>query len=314
MRKTKKEVRQERPIAALLAPDILELLKAAPAAVAAETEELHPADLADIAELLPRTRTAAFLMTLPGDRAAAVLEYVNEKRRTALLEEITTAQAATLVAQMTPDDRADVLEELDEQRADEILEAIPAEARRETQELLAYEPDTAGGLMTTQIVSVLPTESVETALAQVRGIARSGRREAMTTVYVTDASRRLVGVMSLRELLGAPEGVKIEEAARTDVRSVSPNAHREDVARLISEYDLAAIPVVNEQGTLLGMVTVDDVIDVIQAEQTEDAQKFGGLEALDEPYMQSAFFDLLKKRAGWLGLLFLGEMLTATAM
>jgi magnesium transporter len=313
-RRRKKPTREERPIAALLLPDILQVLKTSPADVAAETAELHPADLADVIEMLPRKRISALLAALPGDRASAVLEYVNQELRTELLEEVTTAQAARLVAEMTPDDRADVLEDLDEARADEILEAIPAEARRETQELLAYEPDTAGGLMTTQIVSVLATEPVETALAQVRAIARSGRREAMNTVYVTDASRHLRGVMSLRELLAAPEGVRVEEVAREEIRSVPPTAHREDVARLIAEYDIVAIPVVSDQGVLLGMVTVDDVIDVIQQEQTEDAQKFGGLEALDEPYMQIGFFSLLKKRAGWLGLLFVGEMLTATAM
>src|SRR6185436_5823202 len=127
-KKTKKIVRQERPIAALLAPDIIELLKVSPEAVALETAELHPADLADIVELIPRTRLSAFLSALPGDRASAVLEYVDEDLRTKLLEELSTSQAATLVAQMTPDDRADVLEELGETRADEILEAIPAEA------------------------------------------------------------------------------------------------------------------------------------------------------------------------------------------
>ncbi len=313
-RKTKKAVRQERPIAALLAPDIIQLLKASPEAIAAETEDLHPADLADVVELLPRARISALLAALPGDRASAVLEYVNEDLRSELLEELTTAQAATLVAQMTPDDRADALEELDEDRADEILEAIPDQARRETEELLAYEPDTAGGLMTTEIVSVLETEPVENALAQVRTIARSGRREAMNVVYVTDATRTLVGVMSLRELLAAPEGARVSDIAHAEVHGVPPGADRGDVSRLISEYDIVAVPVVSDRGMLLGMVTVDDVIDVIQEEQTEDVQRFGGLEALEEPYMQSRFLDLLRKRAGWLCVLFLGEMLTASAM
>ena len=141
-------------MAALLAPDIIELLKVSPEAVAMETAELHPADLADIAELIPRSRLSAFMSALPNERASAVLEYVDEKLRTQLLQEVSTTQAATLVAQMLPDDRADALEELEEKRADEILEAIPVRQRRETQELLAFEPDTAGGLMTTEFVSV----------------------------------------------------------------------------------------------------------------------------------------------------------------
>lgn len=313
-RKSRRSARQERPVAALLAPDIVQMLKVAPQDVAAETEALHPADLADIVEILPRARVSAFLAVLPPERASAVLEYVNDDLRTELLEELTTAEAATLVAQMTPDERADVLEEMDEARADEILEAIPDATRRETQALLSYEPDSAGGLMTTELVSVRESASAEAALAEVRAIARSGRREAMTTVYVTDERGSLTGVLSLRELLAAPEGATLADIMRTDVRTVLPSSDRAEVAQLIAEYDLTAMPVVDERGVLLGVVTVDDVIDVIQEEQTEDAQKFGGLEALEEPYIQTKFTDLLRKRAGWLCVLFVGQMLTATAM
>ncbi len=304
----------ERPIAALLAPDILELLDASPSAVAAETEELHPADLADVAEALPRTRVAAFLEALPNDRAAAVLEYLTEELRTEVLEALTTAQAAVLVAQMTPDDRADILEELDEETADEILEAFPDEARRETEQLLAYESDTAGGLMTTQIVTVRESDTVEEAVAQVRAIARGGRREAMNTVYVVDQYGVLTGVLSLRELLAALEGSRIVDVAWTELVSVLPTADRTEASRLIAEYDLIALPVVDEVGRVLGMVTVDDVIDAIQEEQTESVQRFGGLEALDEAYTQTRFGDMIKKRVGWLSVLFVGGMFTTWAM
>jgi magnesium transporter len=304
----------ERPIAALLAPDILELLDASPSAVAAETEELHPADLADVAEALPRTRVAAFLAALPNDRAAAVLEYLTEELRTEVLEALTTAQAAVLVAQMTPDDRADILEELDEETADEILEAFPDEARRETEQLLAYESDTAGGLMTTQIVTVRESDTVEEAVAQVRAIARGGRREAMNTVYVVDQYGVLTGVLSLRELLAALEGSRIVDVAWTELVSVLPTADRTEASRLIAEYDLIALPVVDEVGRVLGMVTVDDVIDAIQEEQTESVQRFGGLEALDEAYTQTRFGDMIKKRVGWLSVLFVGGMFTTWAM
>ncbi|HKS07528.1 MAG TPA: magnesium transporter [Gemmatimonadaceae bacterium] len=312
--KKKKAVREERSIGALLAPDIVELLKTSPSDVPAETEALHAADLADVVELIPRKRVSDLIASLPPERAAAVLEYINEKLRNDLLQELSAAQAATVVAEMMPDERADVLEELTEERADEILEAIPAEARRETEELLAYEPHTAGGLMTTQLVSVLDTEPVERALADVRSIARSGRREAMNTVYALSETGRLTGVLSLRELLAAPDGTLVRDVMVTDVRSVHPSADRDEVSRLIAEYDIVALPVVDEGGRLRGIVTVDDVIDVIEESQTEDVQKLGGLEALEAPYMESRFTDLLKKRAGWLCVLFLGEMITASAM
>jgi magnesium transporter len=305
---------EDRPVAALLAPDIIALLDESPASVRSETEEVHPADLADVAELLEGDQLQRFLAALGPERAADVLEYLDEDLRTEFLEAITPRQAAELVTQMTPDDRADTLEEIDEEHAEEILLEIPAEARHETEQLLSYEPDTAGGLMTTEVVSVAENMSVEAALENVRAVARSGKKEAMNTIYTTDAKGRVVGVMSLRELLAAPPGARINDIAWSEVVSVSPNADREEVASVIANYDLLAVPVVSESGHVMGVVTVDDVIDAIQEEQTEDVQKFGGMEALDEPYMQIGLLSMIKKRAGWLSVLLISEMLTTTAM
>lgn len=304
---------EEKPIAALVAPDILDLLEESPSAVAAETEEMHAADLADVAELLPSEKLVPFLKALPTDRAADVLEYLDEDVRAAVLEELTISEAAALVTEMTPDDRADVLEALEEEHAEEILEEIPAEARRETEQLLRFDPDSAGGLMTTEFVSVPEDLTVEDALLRVRALAQAGRREAMYSVYVTDTQGRLSGVLSLRELLAAPTGTKIGDASWSEVVHVPPTADREEVARITANYDLVAVPVVSESGHVMGVVTVDDVIDVIQEEQTEDVQKLGGMEALEEPYMSIGFFQMIRKRAGWLSILFIGEMLTATA-
>ena len=277
---------ERRPIGALLAPDILSLLEEAPSQIAAETEEMHPADLADVAEAMPFDRVPVFLAALPKERAADVLEYLDEELRAEVLEAMTAEQAAALVTEMNPDERADVLEELDEERAEEIVEEMPAAARKETEELRRFDPDSAGGLMTTEFVSVEATTSVEEALRRVRVIARSEKREAMHAVYTTDDTGKLAGVLSLRELLAAPEGATLADVAWTEPITVSPNADREEVARVISNYDLVVVPVVSESGHLMGVITVDDVIDAIQEEQTEDVQKFGGMQALDEPYMQ----------------------------
>lgn len=303
-----------RGVAALIAPDILDLLDERPDTVAAETEEMHPADLADVAEAMPRERVAELLSALPAERAADVLEYLNEDLRAEVLEAMTTRQAAELVTQMTPDDRADVLEEMEEDRADEILSEIPEQARQETERLLAYEPDTAGGLMTTEFVSVSEDTRVEEALAAVRRIARAGRREAMHAIYATDADGRLKGVMSLHELLAAPEGALVRDVAWEEVVTVPPTADREEAARLTSEYDLVVLPVVDENHRILGVVTVDDVIDALVEEHTEDVQRFGGMTALDEPYTQIGFFSMIGKRGGWLSVLLLGEMMTASVM
>ena len=305
---------KEQSVAALVAPDILDLLESEPASIAAETEELHPADLADVLELLPRELAPRLLAALPADRAANVLEYVEDALRSELLEAMDAGQAAALLTGMTPDERADALDEMDEEAAEEILEAIPAKERAETERLLEYAPDTAGGLMTTEFVSVPETQTVEEALAAIRTMARAGRREAMGTVYVLDPQGALAGVLSLRELLAAPEGARLTDVAWTEVVTVPATADREEVAQLTSNYDLVAVPVVDDHRRLLGVVTVDDVIDVIQEEQTEDVQKFGGLEALEEPYLQSSLGDLLKKRSPWLLVLFVGQMFTAAAM
>jgi len=303
-----------RGVAALLAPDILNLLDESPENIAAETEEIPPADLADVAEALPRQRVADLLSALPSERAADVLEYLNEDLRSEVLEAMTTRQAAELVTQMTPDDRADVLEELEEERADEILSEIPEQAREETERLLAYEPESAGGLMTTEFVSVAEDTRVEEALAGVRRIARGGRREAMHAIYATDHEGRVKGVMSLHELLAAPEGAIVRDIAWEEVVTVPPTADREEVAQLTQNYDLVVLPVVDSEHRILGVVTVDDVIDALVEEHTEDVQRFGGMEALDEPYMQISFWRMIRKRGGWLCALFVSEMLTATAM
>jgi magnesium transporter len=305
---------EDRPVAALLAPDIVALLEDSPADIRVETEEIHPADLADVAELLETEQLTAFLDALGPERAASVLGYLDEDLRTEVLEAMSPRDAAELVERMTPDDRADTLEEIDEEHAEDILSEIPAEKRHETERLLAYDPDSAGGLMTTEFVSVSADMTIEAALENVRAVARSGKKEAMNTIYTTDEENRVVGVLSLRELLAAPSGAKISDIAWSEVVSVSPGADREEVARVIANYDLIAVPVVSESGHAMGVITVDDVIDAIQEEQTEDVQKFGGMEALDEPYMTIGIWPMIKKRGGWLSILLISEMFTTTAM
>jgi len=174
---------EERTLGALLVADVLAMLENSPDAIAAEMEELHAKDLADVAQALPRKLVAPFLSALPVERAADVLEYLNEDLRTQVLETMSVQQAAELVTEMTPDDRADTLEDLEEHTTEEILSEIPAAERAETEKLLGYYPDSAGGLMTTEFASV--------SLAAVRRIARSERREAMNTIYTTNFAGRV---------------------------------------------------------------------------------------------------------------------------
>ena len=304
----------DRELATLLAPDILALLDESPGDIPTETEELHPKDLADVAAMLPHDRLAGFLRVLGPARAADVMEYLEEELRVELLEEMSTAQAAEIVSQMTPDDRADVLEELEQETADEILHDLPVAARQETERLLQYEPDTAGGLMTTEFVSVEQGLTVEEALDLVRAAARSGRKEAMHTIYTVDERGTLAGVMSLRELVAAPPGAKVVDVAWTEIVKLPATADREEVTQVTSEYDLVAVPVVDAFDRIIGVITVDDVIDALVEEQTEDVQRLGAVQPLEEPYFQAGFWNVAGKRVGWLVFLFIGEMFTGTAM
>jgi magnesium transporter len=304
----------ERPISALLVPDILALLEESAGDLAAETEEMHPADLADVVEALPPSRVGDFLRALPSNRAAQVLEYLDEELRAEFLEHVSTEQAAEIISEMTPDDRADVLEALEEETADEILHDLSQQAREETEKLLQYEPDTAGGLMTTEFVPVGPALSIESALSEVRVAARSGRRESMHAIHVVDDDGRLVGVMSLRELMAAPEGAAVGDVMQSEVVTVPVSADREEVARITSEYDLVVVPVIDGFGRMVGVITVDDVIDAIVEEQTEDVQKMGAVQPLDDPYFVAGFWDVARRRVGWLVVLFIGEMFTSTAL
>ena len=304
----------DRPIAALLVPDILDLLEEAPGSLAAETEELHAADLADVVEALPPDRVGDVLRALSPNRAAQVIEYLDVELRAEFLEHATAEQAAEIISEMTPDDRADILEDLEEAKADEILHDLTEEAREETEKLLQYEPDTAGGLMTTEFASVDQGASIETALSDVRAAARSGRRESMHAIYVVDADGKLVGVMSLRELVAAPEGATVANVMHRELVAVPVSADREEVARITSEYDLVVVPVVDGFNRIVGVITVDDVIDAIVEEQTEDVQRLGAVQPLEDPYFVASFWDVLKRRVGWLVVLFLGGIFTSTAM
>ena len=306
--------KSDRPIAALLVPDILALLEEAPGDLAAETEEMHAADLADVVEEMPRERVGDFLRALTPNRAAQVIEYLDEELRAEFLEHVSTEQAAEIISEMTPDDRADVLETLEEKTADEILSDLPDEAREETEKLMQYEPDTAGGLMTTGFVSVQANETIEMALGEVRLAARSGRRESMHAIYVVDEDGRLVGVMSLRELVAAPDGATVGDVMHTEVVTVAATADREEVARVTSEYDLVAIPVLDGFNRLVGVITVDDVIDAIVEEQTEDVQRLGAIQPLEDPYFIASFWDVVRRRVVWLVALFIGAIFTSTAM
>jgi magnesium transporter len=215
---------------------------------------------------------------------------------------------------LPPDDAADVVQEApDEQEKQRLLGLLDGAARREVNALMAYAEDAAGGLMNPRYARLRPEMRVDEAIRYLRKQARE-HLETIYYVYVLDEQQHLLGVVSFRELFAARSKRLVREVMRTQLTTVQENEKQEAVARVFTQTGLTAIPVVDPENRIKGIVTIDDIVDVVQEEATEDIQKFGGMEALDEPYLQIPFVSMVKKRAGWLAALFLGEMLTATAM
>lgn len=214
---------------------------------------------------------------------------------------------------LAPDDTADVMQELPLEEREGFLALLDETTRTEVIALLSYAEDQAGGLMNPRYARVRPEMSVDEALSYLRRQARE-RLETIYYAYVLDAQQHLLGVISFRELFIAPKEKRVREVMQTDVVTVSEQMGQEAVSHVFAHHDLLALPVVDAEGHMKGIVTADDIVDVVQEEATEDIQKIGGMEALDAPYLQIGFAQMVKKRAGWLSALFLGEMLTATAM
>jgi magnesium transporter len=214
---------------------------------------------------------------------------------------------------LAPDDAADVIQEAAVEAHAGLLALLEAPVREEVLELLTYGEDRAGGLMSPRFARVRPEMTRDDALAALRRQAK-GQLETPYYVYVLDRRQRLIGVVSFWELFMAPAGKTVQELMRTDVVTVTDVQDQEAVVAIIAQHDLLAVPVIDGTGRMKGIVTVDDIVDVVQEEATEDMQKLAAMEAFDLPYLRTSFATMLKKRAGWLAVLFLGEMLTATAM
>ncbi len=215
--------------------------------------------------------------------------------------------------QLAPDDAADVLLEVEPEERSELLSLLDEPTRREVTALLAYAEDDAGGLMNPRFARVRPDMIVDEAISYLRRQARD-QIETIYYIYVLDSEQCLRGVVSFRQLFRVPGHKRVDEVMETDVVSLPEDMDQEAVARLMAQHDLGAMPVVDAEGHMKGIVTVDDIVDVVEEEATEDIQKIGGMEALEAPYLQTDFLTMIKKRGGWLAALFIGEMLTATAM
>lgn len=262
---------------------------------------LSKADRADGFRILKRSDAEEFFLGLTAGDMAELLHALPEKER------------RVWVRLLAPDDAADLLQSASPEDRDNLLACLDDPTRKEVTALMAYAEDEAGGLMNPRFARVRPDMTVDEAVSYLRRQARENL-ETIYYVYVADEQQHLLGVVSFRELFIAKPDKRVREVMATDLVTVGEEVHQEEVGRLFTENALMAIPVVDAEGRIKGIVTVDDIVDVVQEEATEDAQKFGGMEALEEPYLQIALSRMIKKRGGWLAALFLGEMLTASAM
>lgn len=298
----------------LIGPELREILRESPDDVRAVLDEFHPEDIADVVAELPDEEAAKILGRMSASDAATIFERLEDHEQEAIAEELGPESTAQIAAEMAPDDRADLFETLDDETSEAVLaklEKIDPEAAEEVAEMDQWPQASAGRLMTPAYVSVSPSGTVEDAVREIRE-----NREAETAnyVYLVNEKDRLIGVVSIRELLLAQPATKLSEIATENFISVPPAMDQEEVARRMAKYDLTALPVVGDRGVFLGIITVDDIIDVLTEEQSEDVQKLGAVEPLEAPYFATSFATFIKKRAAWLLALFVGEFFTGTAL
>jgi magnesium transporter len=302
-------------LASLLGPDLKQLLKEDPDQVRELLDEIHPEDLADLVGDLDPDEAGELLSRMPAEDAAPIFERLDDKEQEDLVEQMPAQSVAQIASEMAADDRADMFSALPPAMGVELfqaLEKVDPEAAQEVRDIEKWPATSAGHLMTTDYVAVSPRIRVSETLEMVRQRGRE-REQFVYVVYVVDQGK-LAGTVSLREILISDPMQGIAEVMRTNVISVPPTMDQEDVARRMAKYDLNVMPVVADDGKLLGVITIDDIIDVLVREQTEDVQKIGAMEPLDLPYFQTSFATFIKKRAGWLIILFVEEFFTQTAL
>lgn len=300
------------PTAELILPEVQELIRAG--AFGELREALAGINAADIAEMvngLDSADAAVLFRFLPRDDAGEVFSYLDAEHQTTLIKEL-GASAVRVVEGMDVDDRAKLLDELPTEVAQRIISNLAPEDRKSTQAILGYPPKSVGRLMTPDYVRIKPEWTIAQALDHIRRYGRDA--ETVNVVYVIDDNGKLVDDLRLRQLLFADPNATVESQMNRNYVALTADQPQEEAVRQLQRYDRIALPVVDSRGVLLGIVTHDDVADVAQAEATEDIQKIGGMQALEQPYLATPVLSLFKKRAPWLGLLFMSELLTSNAI
>ena len=279
-------------------------------AAAAALEPMRAADQADLFTELDDRQQSALLTRLDPEDSADILEELEDEEAARLVAGLSHDAAVRIIDEMEPDEAVDLLGELEPRHQEHVLSRLEDEA--ELRPLLLHPEDTAGGLMTSEYLALGRRMTAGEALAALRTWRPDV--EDIDEVYLIDRRGRLTGMVGMRRLLMADHGAVLADLNDPEMVSAPAGTDQEEVARLMARYDLSTLPVVDSRGVLIGVVTIDDVIDVIEEETTEDFQRFGGGEPLDRPYLESGVLTVVRKRIGWLLLLFLTETLTGSVL
>jgi len=282
------------------------------AALRSLTRNWRASDLASLMEPLSAEKEAIVFRVLPRELAAKVFSYLRPEHQEDLLKAMAHREVATMLDAMSPDDRTSLLEELPAKATQRMLDLLSPRERAVASGLLGYDEDSVGRLMTPDFVRVRPRWTVTYALNHIRRYGKD--TETLGMVYVIDENDKLVDDLRIRQILLAPPRARVSDLMDSRFVALKATDHRATAVEAFKNSDLIALPVTDSEGVLIGIVTVDDILHVAEQEATEDIQKIGGSEALDEPYMKIAIPKMVRKRATWLVILFLSEMLTATAM
>jgi magnesium transporter len=297
----------------LLIPEIRSLIEARNFGALRELfADWPPADVAEVILDFPEDEQVIIFRVLPAALAADVFEYIGIEEQQNLLRAMAHEQVVGILNEMSPDDRTALLEEMPSAAARQLIKLLTPEERKVATALLGYPEGSVGRLMTPDFIAVSDDWTVQQVLDYIREYGQDS--ETLNVIYVLDERGKLIDDMRMREFLLRPLTAKVSEIRDQTFQALKVNDSQEDALNIFRKYDRVALPVIDSNGVLVGIVTSDDMLDVAEEEATEDIQKFGGVEALEEPYMRISLFQMVRKRAVWLVVLFLGEMLTATAM
>lgn len=272
----------------------------------------QPYDLAEMLTALEDEEQVQLITLLPSVQAAEILEYREPEIQYKILDRMDKENASLVLNEMSSDRVVDLLIAIHPHQAKTLMSFLPLDYREKINTLMQFPPETAGSLATVDYIAVRNYWTVEQTLSHVRKVGHDA--EIVSYFYVLDPHGKLVGIVSLKETILAKAGSKLEEIMREDVISVPADLHQQEVAHILTNYDLVAIPVVSTEQRMIGIVTVDDLIDVIHEEATEDFQKIGGSQPLEEPYFKNSIWKLFRKRIGWLLILFVAEAYTGNVL